>query len=161
MVPKERLDILRTSNDLIILEELDIHLKYERYWWLSILVIPLIMISVSLNLINITEGACLGAILLLVLRSLSMHDAYESINWPVIFLIALLVPIGLAMEKTGTGDYVSMWIIDLSRVIGPTADIQAVRIISILYLITFISTMVVMVNGLNLQGHSLDFTNSS
>ena len=76
----------------------------------------------------------------MVLKSISIEEAYESINWPVIFLIALLVPIGLAMEKTGTGSYISMWIIDISKIIGPTADIQAIRVVSILYLITFITS---------------------
>ena len=137
MVPKNKLDFLRTSNDLVVLEELDIHLRYQRYWWLSILIFPSIMLLTSFNILSIVEATVIGAIILLVLKSISIEEAYESINWPVIFLIALLVPIGLAMEKTGTGSYISMWIIDLSRVIGPTADIQATRIVSILYLITF------------------------
>ena len=140
MVPKNQLDDLRISNDLIVLEELDIHLKYQKYWWLSILIFPLIMILSSFNILTIVESTVIGAIILLVLRSISIEEAYESINWPVIFLIALLVPIGIAMEKTGTGEYLSIWIIDLAKYIGPTADIQATRVISILYLITFITS---------------------
>ena len=140
MVPKNQLDDLRLSNDLIVLEELDIHLKYQKYWWLSILIFPLIMILSSFNILTIVESTVIGAIILLVLRSISIEEAYESINWPVIFLIALLVPIGIAMEKTGTGEYLSIWIIDLAKYIGPTADIQATRVISILYLITFITS---------------------
>jgi len=140
MVPKNKLDFLRSSDDLVILEELDIHLRYQRYWWLSILIFPSIMILTSFNMLSIVEATVIGAIILLVLKSISIEEAYESINWPVIFLIALLVPIGLAMEKTGTGNYISMWIIDVSKVIGPTADIQATRVISILYLITFITS---------------------
>ena len=101
MVPKERLDILRTSNDVIILEELDIHLKYEEYWWFSILVIPAVMLLASFGIIPIVKAAVLGAILLLVLRSLSIQDAYESISWSVIFLIASLIPVGIAIQKTG------------------------------------------------------------
>tara|TARA_B100000029_G_scaffold358625_1_gene351462 strand:- start:936 stop:2759 length:1824 start_codon:yes stop_codon:yes gene_type:complete len=140
MVPKKKLEMLKTSNDLIILEELDIHLRYQKYWWLSILIFPIIMFLTSFNFLSITEATVIGAIILLVLRSLSIEEAYESINWPVIFLIALLVPIGIAMEKTGTGYYLSEWIVEISKVIGPTPDIQAIRIISILYFITFITS---------------------
>ena len=140
MVSKDKLETLKEADDLIVLEELDIHLKYERYWWLSFLVIPLIMISVSLDFINITEGACLGAILLLVLRSLSMQDAYESINWPVIFLIALLIPVGIAMENTGAGDYISKVIISVSTNLDLTLEKQAIAVISILYFFTFITS---------------------
>ena len=140
MLPKNQLDELRSSSDLIILEELDIHLRYQKYWWLSILIFPLIMLVASFNILTIVESTVIGAIVLLVLRSISMEEAYDSINWAVIFLIALLVPIGIAMEKTGTGEYLSIWIIDLAKYIGPTADIQATRVISILYLITFITS---------------------
>ena len=142
MVPKDKLESLRDSDDLIILEELDVHLKYERYWWLSILVIPLIMILTSLNLIGITEAACLGAILLLVLRSLSMHDAYDSINWSVIFLIALLVPIGIAMDETNAGSFISDIIINLSNKLkiyfALTPEKEVVAVVSILYFFTFL-----------------------
>tara|TARA_B100000029_G_C17566934_1_gene955355 strand:+ start:501 stop:2336 length:1836 start_codon:yes stop_codon:yes gene_type:complete len=140
MVPKNNLEELRGSNDLIILEELDIHLKYERYWWLSIIVIPFIMIFASLNIISITEGAILGAILLLVLKSLSIQDAYESINWSVIFLIALLIPIGIAMKNTGAGDYLSKIIIGLSISLNLDPYYQAIAVISILYFFTFITS---------------------
>ena len=140
MLPKNQLDELRSSSDLIILEELDIHLRYQKYWWLSILIFPLIMLVASFNILTIVESTVIGAIIILVLRSISMEEAYDSINWAVIFLIALLVPIGIAMEKTGTGEYLSIWIIDLAKYIGPTADIQATRVISILYLITFITS---------------------
>ena len=137
MVSKSKLEKLRESDELIILEELDIHLRYERYWWLSILVIPMIMVVASLNFISITEAACLGAILLLVLRSLSMHDAYESINWSVIFLIALLIPIGIAMDKTGAGEYISEIILTLSTGLDLPYEKQAVAVVSILFFFTF------------------------
>ena len=140
MVPKNQIDELRSSSDLIVLEELDIHLRYQKFWWLSVLIFPLIMLASSFNILNIVEATVIGAIILLVLRSISMEEAYESINWPVIFLIALLVPIGIAMEKTGTGQYLSEWITNLSTYLGSEPEVQATRVISILYLITFITS---------------------
>ena len=140
MIPKDKIEKLRLSNDLIILEELDIHLRYERYWWLSIVVIPLIMILSSLQIITITEGAILGAILLLVLRSISMEDVYEAINWPVIFLIALLIPIGTAMENTGAANHLSNYIVYLTSNMNLSIYDQVIYVISILYFITFITS---------------------
>ena len=93
MVPKTKLKTLKQSKDLIILEELDIHLKYQRYWWLSILVIPMIMILFFWVCIN-CKAVILGSILILVLKVISIQDAYESIDWSVIFLIAALIPLG-------------------------------------------------------------------
>ena len=140
MAPKDKIESMREKNDLIILEELDIHLRYERYWWLSILLLPIVMILASLQIISITEGAILAAILLLVLKSISMTDVYEAINWPVIFLIALLIPIGTAMENTGAANFLTDGIINYVNQIDMSIEMEIKYVISILYLITFITS---------------------
>jgi len=138
MVPKERLDILRTSNDIIVLEELDIHLRYERYWWFSILVIPVVMLLATFGVIPIVKGAVLGAILLLVLRSLSIQDAYESISWSVIFLIASLIPLGIAIHKTNLDKNIGDLIYVLGTLIGGVENVNPIIILTVLYGATFI-----------------------
>ena len=140
MIPKDKIDSIREKNELIILEELDIHLRYERYWWLSILLLPIVMILASFQFISITEGAILAAILLLVLKSISMTDVYEAINWPVIFLIALLIPIGTAMENTGAANFLSGSILNYVNKIDIGIEMEIKYVISILYFITFITS---------------------
>ena len=138
MVPKERLEILRTSNNLIVLEELDIHLRYERFWWFSILVIPSVMLLAAFGVIPIVKAAILGAILLLVMRTLSIQDAYESISWSVIFLIASLVPMGIAIQKTNLDEVTGNLIIGIGTLIGGGEGLDPVIILAVLYGVTFI-----------------------
>ena len=138
MVPKERLEILRTSNNLIVLEELDIHLRYERYWWFSILVIPAVMLLAAFGVIPIVKAAILGAILLLVMGTLSIQDAYESISWSVIFLIASLVPMGIAIQKTNLDELTGNLIIGIGTLIGGREGLDPVIILAVLYGVTFI-----------------------
>ena len=138
MVPKERLDMLRTSNDLIVLEELDIHLRYERYWWFSILVIPAVMLLAAFGVIPIVKAAVLGAILLLVMRTLSIQDAYEAISWSVIFLIASLVPLGIAIQKTNLDEVTGNLIIAIGTLIGGVENVNPVIILAVLYGVTFV-----------------------
>ena len=138
MTPRNKLDTLRNSTEMVILEELDIHLRYERYWWLSIIVIPVVMILSSLNILSITEASVLGCILLLVLRAISMDEAYNAINWSVIFLIALLIPVGIAMDNTGAAKYLSDFIIYMS--LGNDPYIQAKVVVSVLYVVTFVTS---------------------
>tara|TARA_B110000263_G_scaffold244537_1_gene252699 strand:- start:3 stop:1841 length:1839 start_codon:yes stop_codon:yes gene_type:complete len=140
MIPKDKIESISEKNELIILEELDIHLRYEKYWWLSILLLPMLMILASFHIISITEGAMLAAILLLVLKSISMTDVYEAINWPVIFLIALLIPIGTAMENTGAANFLSSSIINYVNQIDVGIEMEVKYVISILYFITFITS---------------------
>ena len=137
MVPKERLEILHASNDIIVLEELDIHLRYERYWWFSILVLPAVMLLAAFGVIPIVKAAVLGAILLLVMRTLSIQDAYESISWSVIFLIASLVPLGIAIQKTNLDEVTGNLIIAIGTLIGGVENVNPIIILAVLYGATF------------------------
>ena len=140
MVPKTKLKTLKQSKDLIILEELDIHLRYQRYWWLSILVIPLIMILSSFGIVSIVKAVLLGAITLLVLKVLSIQDAYESIDWSVIFLIAALIPLGQALHTTQADITISNFILYLADRMLPffSEETYYIIIISSLYLLSMI-----------------------
>jgi len=139
MVPRENLDALRRLDDIIILEELDIHLRYERYWWVSILIIPSVMLLASFGIIPITKGAVLGAILILALRSISVDEAYDSIDWSVIFLIAALIPVGTAIHKTGLDIILGQGIVYTGGLIGNLIGFESpVIYLSVLYLATFV-----------------------
>ncbi len=136
MVPKDKLKSLRSNLDLIILEELDIHLRYEKFWWFSILVIPSIMILVTFGFLDIKKATLIGASILLILKTISIDDAYESINWQVIFLIAFLIPLGTAIRNTELDILIGDLIINLNNYFSST--LNPVIILSILYFITFI-----------------------
>jgi len=138
MVPRQDLPSMRDTKDMIILEELDIHLNYQKYWWLSILVIPLIMILATFGIIPIVKGVLLGAILLLILRSLSIEEAYDSINWSVIFLIAALFPIGIAIHNTGADKHLGELIIKLGISLGGIEGKNPAIFLAILYFVTSI-----------------------
>tara|TARA_B100002051_G_scaffold276514_1_gene325197 strand:- start:5481 stop:7469 length:1989 start_codon:yes stop_codon:yes gene_type:complete len=140
MVPKAKLKNIKESNDLIVFEELDIHLRYQQYWWLSILVIPLIMIFSSLGLMSIVKAVFLGVVLLLVLKVISIQDAYESIDWSVIFLIAALIPLGKAINITGSDFLMRDFILYLTELISKYFNNETyyIILISLLYLISMI-----------------------
>ena len=142
MVPKAKLDIVKESQDLIVFEELDIHLKYQQYWWLSILVIPVIMLFSSLGIISIVKGVLLGVILLLVLKVISIQDAYESIDWSVIFLIAALIPIGKAINITGMDLSMGESILNFTNYISTFFDSSEkyILLVSMLYLVSMLTS---------------------
>jgi di/tricarboxylate transporter len=48
-----------------------------------------------------------GSVILLLTKCLDINSAYRSVEWKVIFMLAGLIPLGLAMEKTGTSTFLS------------------------------------------------------
>ena len=137
LLPKKRIDRLRSSDDLVVLEELDLHLRYERYWWISIIVIPLIMLLASLEVVSLTKAAIFGVIIVLLLKSISIQEAYESINWSVIFLLASLVPISIAIQNTGADKLLGDFIIYIAEIVVSFTGSEKITYLSLLYFFTF------------------------
>ncbi len=50
-----------------------------------------------------------------------MDKAYESIDWRSVFLIATMLPLGVAIQETGAAGMVSRLVVDTIGVYGPTA----------------------------------------
>lgn len=56
-----------------------------------------------------------GALAMILLRVLSIDEAYKAVDWRTVFLLAGLIPLGIAMDNTGAAKYVSEWMI---RILG-------------------------------------------
>jgi len=63
--------------------------------------------SVIFGLLPVFVAAVTGAILMILTRCLTMDEAYRSIEWRAVFLIAGLLPLGLAMQQTGAADWIA------------------------------------------------------
>ncbi len=48
-----------------------------------------------------------GALAMILLNIVPIREAYEAIDWRTVFLIAGLIPLGIAMDNTGTAVYIS------------------------------------------------------
>lgn len=71
-----------------------------------------------------------GAIAMILLRVLSIQQAYEAIDWKVIFLIAGLIPLGIAMQKTGSAVFLAEQLMSVVSASHPVSLIIAIGIIS-------------------------------
>jgi len=98
------------------------------------------MVSSSLGLVSIVKGVFLGVVLLLVLKVISIQDAYESIDWSVIFLIAALIPLGKAINVTGSDMLMRDTILYLTNLLSQffNPQIKYILLVSLLYLISMI-----------------------
>jgi di/tricarboxylate transporter len=60
-----------------------------------------VILSAILGLVPIAVAAMCGASLMVLFRCLSMEEAYRAIDWKVVFLIATMLPLGVAIQSTG------------------------------------------------------------
>lgn len=67
---------------------------------------------VTFGILPVPVALLIGAILMVLSGALDMNEAYDSIEWKSVFLIAGMLPLGIAMEKTGTAQLIADWIVN-------------------------------------------------
>ena len=72
----------------------------------------------------------IGALLMVLSGTLTMDEAYRSIEWKSVFLIAGMLPLGLAMENTGTARLLADQIVGLVGDWGPLAVMMGIFVLT-------------------------------
>ena len=136
--PIEKIKELSDSGDFIVLGEIEATLQKHKYWWVSVAVIFCAVILAALGIVPILKGALIGAIFLLVIKVITANEAYQSINWQVIVLIAALIPLGIVIQKSGTAFWIGTVLNDIANAFDPL--IRPTIMLSLIYLVTIILT---------------------
>lgn len=78
----------------------------------SLIILLLVVGLAASGILNILLSAITGVALLLLTRCIDLNDVYHRINWQVIFLLAGMIPLGVAMNNTGADKYISDFLMD-------------------------------------------------
>lgn len=92
--------------------------------------------AAALHVVPIVISAVSGCALLVLTGCLTMEEAYQAVEWKIIFLLAGVLTLGGALEKTGAAILLSHWLIATVGVWGPVA------LVSAFYLVTSLLTEV-------------------
>ncbi|TXK64829.1 SLC13 family permease [Alkalisalibacterium limincola] len=66
----------------------------------------------AFGLVPAAVSFALGVLASMVLRTVPPRDVYNAIDWPVVVLLAALIPVAGAMEATGTADLIARFLLD-------------------------------------------------
>lgn len=130
---KEMKRILK-SDDLIVTNELtDLHVRKNRsFIALSIMIV--VVVLAAFKILPIMIAALVGAVGMVVTRCLSIEEAYKAIDWKVIFLLGGILPLGMALQQTGTASLLA------NSIMQPLVKLGPIYILAAFYLITAIMT---------------------
>lgn len=84
-----------------------------------------VILLASTGLLPIMLAATLGILVMVLSRCLTAKEAYESIDWTIIVLIAGMLPLGVAMEKSGAAALLAELLISGVGSLGPWAVLAA------------------------------------
>lgn len=105
-LPK-RLDALTRSGDFLLVgSKLSAPERPERAP-VALMIFGLVVAVAFSGLLPIGETVLAGAMAMVLTRCVTMEQAYRSVEWHVIFLVAGLLPLGFAMIDTGLADRIA------------------------------------------------------
>jgi di/tricarboxylate transporter len=92
------------------LAERDIRLGQDRRRYVPILVLAAAMLLVATQVVPVAFGFFGAAVVLVLLKSISLREAYDVMDWPLLILIGALIPVSAAMQSTGATGLIATWL---------------------------------------------------
>jgi di/tricarboxylate transporter len=127
----ERLDLLRRDPNFLMIDTQPPLLPRRTHKApLTIAILLGGLVVVTVGVIPVPVALLIGAILMVLSGALSMEEAYQSIEWKSVFLIAGMLPMGVAMEVTGTAQLMADWIVSLIGGWGPMAVLVGIYVMT-------------------------------
>ncbi len=75
-------------------------------------------------------AAFAGAVFVAASGAITMTEAYRAVEWRALFLVAAILPLGIAMERTGAAMLLSTTVIDLTGSYGPYAVLAGLVVLA-------------------------------
>ncbi len=140
-IPIEEINELNAIENVAILREHKSQSVNTKKRAISSVILLVVIGLAAAGILSILVSALTGVSLLLLTRCLNLNDVYHRINWQVIFLLAGMIPLGIAMNNTGA----DIWISDqLLKILNGQSNTV---VIGLIFLITMLLSSVVSNNA--------------
>jgi di/tricarboxylate transporter len=93
-----------------------------------------VLAASALNLLSLPAAMLLGTLFVFITRCITPEEAYRRINWKVLILIACMLGLGVAMEATGTAEFLAVQIVNVM------GNAQPVWLLTGFYVLTVLLT---------------------
>lgn len=133
---KESINKLLKNKFLIILSEYSEKKINLRKAIPALLIAIGVVTAAATGITSILMSGMIGCLLLVTTRIIKPKDAYDAIEWKVIFMMAGVLSMGTALEKTGGADIISNFVFEHLGSLDPRVTLSAI------FLVTFLSTNV-------------------
>lgn len=132
---------LKKNQTLLVISEFQPRrINYLRMGF-TVSVVIAVMLLAALGVMPILLSAAIGVAVLILSGTLKPEEAYKAIEWKVLFMLAGVLSMGVALEKTGAADLLSDFITNHMGGYGPQA------VLSFFFAISFLLTNVMSNNA--------------
>ncbi|HXE71842.1 MAG TPA: sodium:proton antiporter, partial [Candidatus Nitrosotenuis sp.] len=129
-VPRRRLARLSESEAFVFVSAVALPEFRESKAFLALAVLVAVVVLAAAGVVPIVTGAIAGCAVLVLTGCLTLAEAYQAIDWKVIFLLAGTLTLGVALERTGAAQYAASLLISAIGDWGPLALLAAFYLIT-------------------------------
>jgi di/tricarboxylate transporter len=127
---RHRIPAIQEGNDFLVLEPVTLDVRRRKKAPVAIGALILVLGLVTIGGFHVATAMVIGSLVMVLSGSLTMDEAYQSIEWRSIFLIAGMLPLGTAMASTGTARYLADSVVSLAGDMGPLAVLAGIYILA-------------------------------
>jgi len=129
----KRLLALQAEKSLLFTTPVDIDLMRPEKaafagFWLAAALIMILVFKIQLSVCLMT-----GALGMVVTKVLTIDEAYQSVDWRTIFLLAGLIPLGIATEKTGTAAWIAHAVLNAIGTVDPIVLLAIIGVLATVF----------------------------
>ncbi len=133
----QRFVILKDSKDLTFITPVEVEIMKTEKAGMATLCFVVAIGMVLSGQFKLSVALMAGALGMVLTKVLTIDEAYQAVDWRTVFLLAGLIPLGVATEKTGTASFIANLILTL---IG---DVSPVILLTVIGILTSVFTLVV------------------
>jgi di/tricarboxylate transporter len=111
--PKESFLGLQTSRDLLVIEQGDVETLRRDKAGIAVAIGIGVVLVAAFDLAPILVSSLVGVVLIILTGCLKPGELYGAIRWDIIFLLAGLIPLGTAMDKSGATEWLASGLVSL------------------------------------------------
>ncbi len=131
--PRERLAVLHDAEDFILLtSEEELAPRQPRKHWQAVAVLAVTLGLALVTPLAIGEVMLAGALAMVLMGLLTMEDAYKAIEWRTVFLVAGMLPLGIALSKSGAAALMAEGLVTVTGSYGPLVLLGAFYLVTML-----------------------------
>jgi len=126
----ERVRALQEGNEFLLLEPLILGRDRRHKAPIAAGIMLLVIAMAIFTNFGIATAMVIGSVAMVLTGCLTMDEAYESIDWRTVFLVAGMLSLGIAMENNGTAQYLASLILNTLGDLGPYGLLAGIYILS-------------------------------
>ncbi|MFC4595630.1 SLC13 family permease [Sphingobium tyrosinilyticum] len=110
------------------LAQRSIRLGLSKRGWLPLVILATAMVATAAGLVPVAVAFFAAAGLVVITGALPVREAYEAVEWPILIMLAALIPISETLQTTGASDVIAKQLASAATVLPPWGAVALILV---------------------------------